>query len=84
MKCEKTTDRITKPEECDSCGSEAELTRYEHFGPGIQIDWLCPYCAVCFTDNTKITKSVASMLNLLEKRLKSNPSRQPPAAERTV
>lgn len=64
------TDRLEMPEECDCCGYPAQLTRYYHYGPWHQVEWLCPYCANSHDKDETISKSIASMLNELEKRIK--------------
>ncbi|MHC1598882.1 MAG: hypothetical protein ACXQT0_04810 [Candidatus Methanofastidiosia archaeon] len=77
MRVDDPNDRQEMPEECDGCGHPAELTRFSHYGPGYQVDWLCPYCAVCpwpGLDNSPaagISKRIASMFNVLEERLKN-------------
>lgn len=69
MKVDNENDRMEMPEECDYCSSDVDLERYYSYGPGHNVDWLCPYCSVCFTKNPTL-RSIASMFNTLEERLK--------------
>lgn len=70
MRVDKEDDRLEMPEECDHCGSMVKLTRYSHYGPGYNIDWLCPYCACDFTrGDSDVVNSIAVMLNTLEQRI---------------
>uniref|UniRef100_A0A6H1ZPQ5 Uncharacterized protein n=1 Tax=viral metagenome TaxID=1070528 RepID=A0A6H1ZPQ5_9ZZZZ len=72
MRVENKNDRWKMPEECDYCGYFASLKRFYHYGPGHQVDWACPYCSLDYTQGKDIVvKSIASMLNELEKRLKT-------------
>ena len=59
--------RLTEPEECDCCGSEVKLYRYDFYDRD-DVEWLCKYCEVSF--NKYDTKSMAAMFNVLEKELK--------------
>ena len=73
MKVENQDDRKEMPEECDSCGSKVNLKRFEHYGPGYNVDWLCHYCTCDFSrGKNDVVKSVAAMLNVFEERIKSN------------
>ena len=68
MKVDNEHDRQDTPGECDRCGSDvAKLKRYYSYGPGHQVDWLCPYCRVSYPGN--IERSLPNMLNLLEYRV---------------
>ena len=59
------------PEECDNCGREAPLVRFEHYGPGHNVDWLCPYCLCDFSHGkSDVVKSIAAMLNVFENRIR--------------
>ena len=60
------------PEECESCGSnEATLERFESYGPGPQVSWLCPYCSRCHYKTYPMLSGVAGMLNHFEARIKA-------------
>ena len=69
MRVESKDDRPEQPEECDNCGSDVELKRYEYYGPGHNVDWLCSYCANDYTHGDPVIKTIAAMFNNLEKRL---------------
>lgn len=68
MKAKHPNDRPEMPEECDECGMSVELDKYESYGPGYQVDWLCKYCAN--SHDKKTTQSMAAMFNVLEQALK--------------
>ena len=71
MKVEKETDRAENPGCCDECGQEGvKLNRWTSYGPGHQVEWLCKYCSSSFNKGTSESKSLASMLHVLEKSLK--------------
>lgn len=72
MRVENKDDRSEMPEECDRCMTMTRrLTRYYHFGPGHNVDWLCKYCGHDFSHGQdKVVKSIAAMFNVLERSLK--------------
>ena len=79
MQVENENDRQEMPDECDVCGSSVPLERFQSFGPGHHVDWLCSYCANDFTHGqNSVVKSIAAMLNKLEERLKSNAGGESP------
>jgi len=70
MKVDNKTDRLEMPEECDNCGYMTKLERFYHFGPGHNVNWLCPYCCLDHSHGQNdIIKTIAGMLNELEKRI---------------
>ena len=64
-------DRMEMPFECDYCGNDFDLKRYSHYGPGYQVEWLCPYCAVSFNKDDTLSKTMAAMLGVFEQRIKA-------------
>ena len=76
MKVDKKDDRQEQPDECDNCGTaRGNLRRYESYGPGFQVAWLCPYCEVILPGN--LTKTLANMFNVLEARSKASMAKVP-------
>ena len=73
MQVDSPDDRKEMPEECDNCGFKSEdLKRFSNYGPGYQVEWLCPYCRhIHSVDNDPggIKKTMASLFNQLEKIL---------------
>ena len=62
-----------KPEACDFCGfTIIDLKKFkDRFGSGSS--WLCKYCQHdYFHGQSDVTKTIACMLNELEKCLKGN------------
>lgn len=73
MRVDSPDERQEMPEECDECGSfDITLERFGSYGPGYQVDWLCPYCANSISKKEEISRILASMFNVLEKRIKGN------------
>lgn len=74
MRVDSKNDFMESPEECSYCGTSiAVLERCYFFGPGHNVDWLCPYCSVAFgKGENQVTNSMANMFNLLEERLKDS------------
>ena len=78
MQVDDKNDRMESPGICDYCGSESNnLKRFYNLNlpndsilPEHQVDWECPYCAVSFDKEDSTSKTLASMFNLLEERLK--------------
>jgi hypothetical protein len=64
-------ERQEMPEECDACGSLVELKRFYHYGPGDNVEWLCPYCAASFFKESDTSRTMAGMFHVLEKRLRN-------------
>lgn len=69
MKVDDANDRAEMPEECDFCNSQVKLTRFIHYGPGYQVDWLCRYCALIFGKPDSTAQTMAAMFNELEQAL---------------
>ena len=72
MRVEDPDEREEIPEECDLCDSSIDLERFYYFGPGYNVEWLCPYCAVSFSKESDISRTMASMFHVLEQRLKTH------------
>ncbi len=70
MRVEDRDDRQETPEECDECDSDVDLERFYHYGPGYQVEWLCPYCASSFSKKEDWSRTLSHMFHVLEKRLK--------------
>ncbi|RLI38803.1 hypothetical protein DRO66_00510 [Candidatus Bathyarchaeota archaeon] len=65
-------DRLEQPEECDGCGFRTiELERYLSYGPGSQVEWLCPYCHNTQAEIRKdpVVKAVINIAHMLEKQV---------------
>jgi hypothetical protein len=66
MRVNHKNDRQDAPDECDNCGSEVRLIRYESYGPGFQVSWLCHYCDRVTGTMTGENRALCQGLNALE------------------
>lgn len=79
MRVENKNDRLTMPDECDSCEAPTEnLKRASYNGRGgWQVSWLCCYCDVAFSDKydgsdgvyDTTNRTLGRLLNVLERNL---------------
>ena len=70
MKVDSPDCRQDKPVECDNCANETlDLCRYESYGPGYQVDWLCDYCRNVFDKSSTHVKQMIQIAQVLERRL---------------
>ena len=65
------TERLEPPDECDRCSAaDCVLQRYESYGPGYQVAWLCHYCDSMIGTSQGENIALAQGLHVLENRLR--------------